>query len=34
LDNGGMLVGDEVRIILEIEAIKEKTVEKVKQKGE
>ena len=31
LDSGGMLVGDEVKIILEIEVIKEKTVEKVKQ---
>lgn len=34
LDNGGMIVGDEVRIILEIEVIKEKTVEKVKQQAE
>jgi polyisoprenoid-binding protein YceI len=31
LDNGGMIVGDEVKIILEIEVIKVKTVEKVKQ---
>lgn len=31
LDSGGMLVGDEVKIILEIEVIKEKTIEKVKQ---
>jgi polyisoprenoid-binding protein YceI len=31
LDNGGMLVGDEVKIILEIEVIKEKKAEKVKQ---
>ncbi|HNP60850.1 MAG TPA: YceI family protein [Nitrospirales bacterium] len=34
LDSGGMLVGDEVKIILEIEVIKEKTVEKVKQEKE
>ncbi len=34
LDNGGMIVGDEVKIILEIEVIKEKTVEKVKQQAE
>lgn len=34
LDSGGMLVGDEVNIILEIEVIKEKTVEKVKQEKE
>lgn len=31
LDNGGMIVSDEVKIILEIEAIKEKKVEKIKQ---
>ena len=31
LDNGGMLVGDEVKIKLEIEVIKEKKAEKVKQ---
>jgi polyisoprenoid-binding protein YceI len=31
LDNGGMLVGDEVKIILEIEVIKEKKAEKIKQ---
>ncbi len=30
LDNGGLVVGDEVKITLEIEVIKEKTVEKVK----
>ncbi|MGD9850175.1 MAG: YceI family protein [Nitrospirales bacterium] len=31
LDNGGLVVGDEVAIKLEIEVIKEKTIEKVKQ---
>jgi len=31
LDSGGMLVGDEVKIKLEIEVIKEKKAEKVKQ---
>ena len=31
LDNGGMIVSDEVKIILEIEAIQEKKVEKIKQ---
>jgi polyisoprenoid-binding protein YceI len=31
LDNGGMLVADEVKIILEIEAIKEKKPEKMNQ---
>jgi polyisoprenoid-binding protein YceI len=31
LDNGGMLVGDEVKIILEIEVIQEKKAEKIKQ---
>jgi polyisoprenoid-binding protein YceI len=31
LDNGGLMVGDEVKIKLEIEVIKEKQVEKVKQ---
>ncbi|MDR4493650.1 MAG: YceI family protein [Nitrospirales bacterium] len=31
LDNGGLVVGDEVTIKLEIEVIKEKTIEKVKQ---
>lgn len=31
LDSGGMLVGDEVKIILEIEVIKEKKPEKVNQ---
>ena len=31
LDNGGLVVGDEVTITLEIEVIKEKTIEKVKQ---
>jgi len=30
LDNGGLMVGDEVKLILEIEVIKEKKVEKVK----
>lgn len=30
LDNGGLIVGDEVKLILEIELIKEKKVEKVK----
>ena len=34
LDSGGMLVGDEVKIKLEIEVIKEKKAEKVKQKAE
>ena len=31
LDNGGLVVGDEVKLKLEIEVIKEKQVEKVKQ---
>jgi hypothetical protein len=31
LDNGGLVVGDEVKIKLEIEVIKEKKVEKIKQ---
>jgi polyisoprenoid-binding protein YceI len=31
LDNGGMIVGDEVKINLEIEVIKEKKAEKIKQ---
>ena len=30
LDNGGLMVSDEVQLILEIEVIKEKKVEKVK----
>ncbi len=30
LDNGGLMVGDEVKLMLEIEVIKEKKVEKVK----
>ena len=31
LDNGGLVVGDEVKIKLEIEVIKEKKIEKIKQ---
>jgi polyisoprenoid-binding protein YceI len=31
LDNGGLVVGDDVKIILEIEVMKEKQAEKVKQ---
>jgi len=31
LDNGGLMVGDEVKLILEIEVIKEKKAKKVKQ---
>ena len=31
LDNGGLVVGDEVTITLEIEVIKEKQIEKIKQ---
>ena len=31
LDNGGLMVGDEVKLILEVEVIKEKKVEKVKR---
>jgi len=30
LDNGGLIVGDEVKLKLEIELIKERKVEKVK----
>ena len=31
LDNGGLVVGDEVTITLEIEVIKEKKIEKIRQ---
>lgn len=33
LDNGGLVVGDEVKITLEIEVIKEKKAEKVKHES-